>query len=47
MSQLWCIDSNHGKVRIRVIARQSGEIFAAVRQVNGDCARVMNNVAVR
>ena len=47
MCQLWRIDSNNGKVSIRVIACQLGGIFAAVRQVNGDCARVMNNVAVR
>jgi hypothetical protein len=47
VSQLWRIDSNKGKVSIRVIARQLGGIFAAVLQVNGDCARVVNNVAVR
>jgi hypothetical protein len=47
VSQLWRIDSNNGKVRIRVVACQLGGIFAAVRQVNGDCACVMNNVAVR
>ena len=47
MSQLWRIDSNKGKVSIRVIACQFCGIFAAVRQFNGDCARVVNNVAVR
>ena len=47
MLQLWRIDSNNGKIRIRVIACQSGGIVASVRQVNSDSARVMNNVAVR
>src|SRR6188474_2371689 len=46
MRQLWRIDSNNSEVSIRVIACQSRRIFAAVLQVNGDCARVVNNVAV-
>src|SRR5919197_3111219 len=46
MSQLWCIDPNNGKISIRIIACQLGGIFAAVRQVNGDCASVVNDVAV-
>jgi hypothetical protein len=45
--QLWRIDSNNGKIRIRVIAYQSGGIFASVGQFNGDCARTVYNVAVR
>src|SRR5262249_12796249 len=45
--QLRRTDSKNGKVSIRVIAGQSGGIFAAVREVNGDSARVVNNVAVR
>jgi hypothetical protein len=47
VSQLGRIDSNKGKVSIRVIACQLGGIFAAVRQFNGDCAGVVNNMAVR
>ena len=47
MCQLWRIDSNHGKISIRVVACQLGGIFATVLEVNGDCTGVMNNVAVR
>ena len=47
MRQLWGIDSKNSEVGIRVIAYQLGGIFAAVRQVNRDRTRVVNNVTVR
>ena len=47
VDKLWRIDANNGEISIGVIARQLSGIFAAVRQVNGDRARVMNNMAVR
>src|SRR5436309_12965596 len=45
--QLWRIDANDGEIGIRVIACQLGWVVTAVRQINGDSGRVVNDVAVR
>src|SRR5215831_10114497 len=46
MSKLWRINSNHGEISVRIIARELRGIFASVRQVDTDDTCVMNDMAV-
>ena len=46
MNKLRRIDSNHSEIRVRIVARHLGWIFASIRQIYRDRIRRMNDVAI-
>src|SRR6266480_3679 len=46
MRQLRRIDANHGKIRVRIVARHLRRIFAPIGQANGDGVRRMNDMTI-